>query len=359
MTILDRYIFREFFKWFFLTMLSFTFVYLIVDFFGRIRMFLSNGATFVQTVEYFGYSIPQVISHTMPVSVLLASLLAFSVLSRNNEIIAMKSSGVSLYRASVPLLAAAVVISAFSFLFNEFITPHANQKAKYIKIVDVQKQQKRGVFKQNQIWHRSKNAIYNFAYFDPGTNSLRGISINYFDRDFKLTTRIDAREARWVQDRWVLSQVLTAKFPENAFPELETAASKEIDLPETPSDLNAVQKDTDEMGFFELREFIHKIRADGYDAGRYLADLHGKIAFIMVNIILVILGISFSLKSERSGGVALSIGTGIIIGFSYWIVFAFTLSMGRSLRLSPFLAAWSANMILGAVAAFLYLRIKT
>lgn len=359
MTILDRYILKQFAKLFLITMLSFTLLYLIVDFFGRIRMFMSNNATVYQIVGHFGFGIPQIISHTMPVAVLLGSLLTFSLLSKNSEITAMKSSGISLYRASLPLIGAAVVISAFSFLFNEFITPYANQKAKYIEFVEVKKQQRMGVFKQNQIWHRTKDAVYNFAYFDPQTNTLKGITINYFDREFNLTKRIDAKSARWTGDHWAFSDILITTFREDDFPTLERAASQIIELPETPSDLKAVQKDTDEMGYLELREFIRKLQADGFDSGKYLADMHGKIAFVLVNIILAVIGISFSLRSERSGGVALSIGTGVVIGFSYWIVFAFSLSLGRSEAVPPFLAAWAANLILGAVALMLYLRVKT
>ena len=358
MTILDRYILREFFKLFLLTMLSFTMLYLIVDFFSRIRMFLSNHASAEQIIAHFGYGIPQIISHTMPVSMLLGSLLAFSLLSRNSEIVAMKSSGISLYRISLPLLGAAIFISACSFLFNEFITPYANQKAKYIEFVEVKKQQK-GVFKQNQMWHRSKNAIYNFAFFDPRANILRGITINYFDQNFSLISRIDAREAKWENKQWVLSDLLITGFRQGDFPVMEKAAHKVVFLPEQPDDLKTVQKDTDEMGFMELRDYIGKLQANGFDAERLLADMHGKIAFVMVNIILAILGISFSLRSERSGGVALSIGAGIVIGFSYWIVFAFCLSLGRSSAVPPFLAAWLANMILGLVAIVLYLRVKT
>ena len=79
----------------------------------------------------------------------------------------------------------------------------------------------------------------------------------------------------------------------------------------------------------------------------------------MVNIILAFVGISFSLKSERSGGIALSIGTGIVIGFSYWIVFAFCLSLGRGMTIPPLLSAWLANIILGIAAGIMYLRVRT
>ncbi len=359
MTILDRYILREYCKWFLLTMISFTLLYLIVDFFGKIRMFLSNDATIFQMGGHVLYGIPQIISHTMPVSVLLASLLAFSFFSKNSEVVAMKSCGISLYRVSLPLLICALVISAFAFLFNEFITPAANQKVKYIENVEIKKQRNLGVFKQNQIWHRSKDAIYNFSLFDPHTNTLKGITVNYFDREFRLAMRIDAKTAKWENNQWVCSDILITKFSQGDFPVLERISRKIIDIPETPSDLKTVQKDTNQMGFLELRKYIEKLRTEGFDPSSYLADMHGKIAFVMVNIVLTIIGISFSLKSERSGGVAMSIGAGIVIGFSYWIVFAFCLSIGRSLIIPPLLAAWSANLILGILGLIMYLRVKT
>ena len=242
MKILDRYIIREFFKLFSLTMLTFTLLYLVVDFFSRIRMFLSNNATTYQIATHFGFGIPQIISHTMPVSVLLASLLTFSLLSKNSEIVALKSSGISLYRASLPLLVSALLISAFSFVFNEVITPYANQKAKYIEFVEVKKLQKMGAFKQNQIWYRSKNAIYNFALFDPQTNTLKGITINYIGQNFELTMRIDAKEARWQDGQWIFSDLLITTFSTDHFPVLEKVTSRAILLPETPTELRASAK---------------------------------------------------------------------------------------------------------------------
>ncbi len=358
MTILDRHILRQFFRLLLLTMLSFTLLYLIVDFFGRIRMFLSNDATVEQIASYFLYSMPQTVSLTVPVAMLLATLLSFSLLSKNNEIVAMKSSGVSIYRISCPLLIAAVLIAVCSFFFNEFITPAANAKAEYIKLVEVQKQQK-GVFKRDQIWCRTGNAIYNFAYFNPSTNTLSGISVNYFDNTFHLTARIDARSARWTPKGWELRDLLVTSFHPGDFPVIEKMPSKIVDLPESPSELMAVQKEPDEMGFLELKEYVDKLKAQGFDPGQFVADMHGKIAFVAVNIILALIGVAFSLRSERSGGVALSIGAGIVIGFSYWIVFAFCLSLGRAMTIPPILAAWLANIILGIAAVVMYLRVRT
>ncbi len=101
------------------------------------------------------------------------------------------------------------------------------------------------------------------------------------------------------------------------------------------------------MGFRELRNFVRKLRQEGYDSTRYETDLHGKIAFVFVSLILALIGVTFPMRSERSGGIAQGIGIGVIIGFSYWIVFAFTLSLGRSGTVPPVVAAWATNVILG------------
>ena len=113
------------------------------------------------------------------------------------------------------------------------------------------------------------------------------------------------------------------------------------------------------MGYLELKNYVKKLQFEGYDSTRYLADLHGKIAFPLVSIILAVIGISFSLKTERSGGITKSIGAGIVIGFSYWVVFAFALSLGRSGTLPPLLAAWLANIIFGSAAAVMFFRVRT
>jgi lipopolysaccharide export system permease protein len=255
MSILDKYVAKEFLRVLFLMIVSFIAVFLIVDFFGRIRMFLSNGATFVQMAKYFFYSLPQVIAQVIPVGVLLSSLLTFGMLSRNLEITAMKANGVSLYRISVPIFIMAFFISLFSFYFNEVVVPYANQMVKYVRDIEVQKQKLGGSFKQNQIWYKSKNAIYNFSFYDYERNLIKGITINYFDQNFGLEKRIDAKEAKWTGNGWTFSDVMVTSF-ESGLPSISKSDSMLIDIPETPADFTSVQKKADEMGYLELRDYI-------------------------------------------------------------------------------------------------------
>jgi len=363
MTILDKYILKEFIKMFFLILISLAGLYLIVDFFERIRMFLSNHATAGQMASYFFLTLPMVLSQMIPISVLLGALLSFGILSKNSEITAMKANGLSLYRLSVPVVIASFTICIVIFLLNEFVTPYTNQRAKYVKLIEVQKREKLGSFKQNEIWYRGEQGIYNFSVFDPRTNILKGIQIHFFSHDdrggIQLSRRIDAKEAVWENGEWIFKDLLVTTFIQGEVPSIERVPSQVIPLSEEPSDFTVVQKDTEEMGLLELSRYVKKMRSEGYDTTRYRTDMHGKIAFPLVSIILTILGVSFSLKSERSGGVAQSIGLGIIIGFSYWIGFAFAISLGRAGTIPPVVAAWTANLILGLAAMIMFIRVKT
>ncbi|HUN55388.1 MAG TPA: LPS export ABC transporter permease LptG [Smithella sp.] len=358
MKLLDKYILKEFLKILVITVLSFIALFLIVDFFEKIRMFLSNNASAGQMASYFVYSIPMIISYIFPPAVLLSTLVTFSSLSKFNEITAMKANGINIYRISLPLIIFAAIAAVILFYFNELISPASIQKTEYIVKVEVQKQKAPGFFKQNEIWFHGKNAVYNFKMFDADKNIIRGVTINYINPDFTLGSRIDAQRAEWKNNQWVFYNLMTTHFDNNNNPVLEWSKEKIINIPEKPDDFKVMQKDVEKMGYFELRKYVKKIRLEGYDVSKYLVELQGKIAFPMVILIMVFIAVPFSLRSERSGGVMQSIGLGIFIGFSYWIVNALSMSMGMK-YLPPFFAAWGANIIFAAVAAVLFYRVHT
>jgi lipopolysaccharide export system permease protein len=358
MSVLDRYIAREYLLTFFFVLLTFLCLYLIIDFFERSRMFLSNNATIAQILSYHIYTLPSMMALLMPACVLLAALITFGLFSRNHEIVAMKANGISLYRIARPVLAFALVASGLNFLLNEYVTPAANWKAEQIVYAEIQKNKEWGSFKQNQIWYKSENAIYNFKLFVAAENRLKGVTINYLDPQFQLSMRIDAKEAIWKDDRWELRDVLRTTFAGKEFPLFERLPSLAVDIAEKPEDFRVVQKSADQMGFRELRNFIRKLRQEGYDSTRYETDLHSKIAFVFVSLIVALIGFVFPMRSERSGGIAWGIGIGIIVGFSYYIVFSFGKSLGSSGTLPPIVAAWAANVILGVVALVMFRKVN-
>ena len=359
MSILDRYLSEEFARNLLLIAACFISLFLIIDFFEKIRMFLSNRATFGQMASYFLFRIPMIVAQILPAAVLLSSLITCGNLSRHSEIAAMKANGISLYRISVPILIIAASVCLLVFLLSESVTPPANERAEHILRIDVQKRQSLGSFKQDQIWYRGEKGIYNFRLFDAQRNRLQGITIHYVDREMNLIMRLDAQWGEWQEDHWLFHNLLITRFRTGEFPTLSIIGQQVVDLPEKPSDFKVVQKSADVMGYFELKRYIRKLQSEGYDATRYIVDLQGKIAFPLVSIILAVIGICFSLRSERSGGIAHGIGAGLVIGFSYWLVYAFGISLGRSGALPPLIAAWFGNILFGAASVWMLLRIRT
>lgn len=359
MMTLDRYIIKGFLSFFSLVLLALLVLSIIVDFFEKIRMFLSHDATVEQVLQYFVFALPMLISIIAPAAFLIATLTAFGSLSLHHEITALKANGISVYRASLPMLLVALVFSGLYFTFNEFITPRANENADRIIRVEIQKQQPRGAFTQNELWYRGKAGIYNFRLVDAQSKTIHGVTINQFDAAFNLTRRLDVQRAVWENDQWHFYDLMITRFIPGESPVIERRDELVFDLPEKPDDFLKLQKSADKMGYFELKKYIDRIRLEGYDPTVYVADWHGKLAFSFVNIILAAIGIAFSLKTERSGAMARSVGAGIVLGFSYWILFALAMSLGRSGTISPLLGAWSANLIFGIFALALFSRVKT
>ncbi|MBN2438610.1 MAG: LPS export ABC transporter permease LptG [Deltaproteobacteria bacterium] len=359
MKVLDRYLIDEYLGNLLLIILSLVSLFLIIDFFEKFRMFLSNHATFGQIGSYFLFRLPMMVSQMLPAAILLASLVTCGYLSRHNEITAMKANGISLYRIALPVLTIAVMTSLLIFFLSEWVTPYTNDKAENIRLVEVQKRTSMGSFKQDQIWYRGQKGIYNFRLFDARTGTLHGITIHYLDRKMNLVMRLDAERGEWTEGRWLFHNILLTRFNDGAFPVLSKMRQQIVDLPERPSDFQVVQKDVAAMGYIELKRYIRKLQTEGYDATRYIVELHGKIAFSLVSIILAVIGFSFPLRSERSGGIAQGIGAGLVIGFSYWLVYAFGMSLGRSGTLPPFIAAWFANILFVAASILLMGRVKT
>ena len=112
-----------------------------------------------------------------------------------------------------------------------------------------------------------------------------------------------------------------------------------------PDDLKRVAKEAEEMGFFELKNYIAKSKKEGYDSSRYRVDLHAKVAFPVVCILMCMIGTGIAIRGKSREGLPVSIAYGIGIAFLYWIVYSSCLSLGRSDMLPPIVAAWTANLI--------------
>jgi len=358
MSTLTRYLSREFVQNFFLCLGTFATIYLIVEFFERINAFLHNQAPLAQMASYFLNKIPGIVSQVAPAAILLSAIITLGTMSRHNEIMAMKSGGISLWRIVFPIMGAAIVIYLALLGLSEWVTPEANQRARAMREWIVHKKKPVAAFKESQIWIHSHQAIFNIKLYHPEQDLLEGITVFRFGPAFQLVERIDARSARWQDGRWTFTEASLTSFPPGGFPARKFHQQLVISLPETPADFRIADKPPEEMNFSELREYVRKIERDGYSSSKYRTAMHHFFSFPFIGVILAFLGIPVALRKERGAGIAVGIGLCLAISFVFFVVYSLSLGYGQAGTLPPFVAAWLGNTIFTLVGVYLFLAVR-
>ena len=357
MGILDRYIAQTWLRLLMLCLGGFVALYLVIDLIEKIPRFLRAGGAAGDILQYFVWKSPEMISRTATFSVLMATLLTLGVLSRDSEIIAMRSCGISLLRISLPMLALGLVASILLLVNAELVLPYSYARTELIDNVKIKKKGDRVTFKRNNIWFRSKSMILQARLFEPKTRTLSGVVVWSVDDSMNPVSRIDAETAVYREGRWVLNSAELKNFRLTGYVSnpLKTVTS---DLNLKIEDLQVLDSDADNMSIRKLKEYAENLRRGGYQAYRYLTLMHTKIASPFAALIMVLLGIPFALRNSRSGGIAMGVGASIGIGFAYFVVNAVLLSYGRSGVLTPIVAAWGANVLFMLSGIWLSMTVK-
>jgi lipopolysaccharide export system permease protein len=356
--IITRYFTREFLKIFFLCLSSFLALYLLVDLLEHIDDMIKNQVAFGLIIKYCLSSIPMIIYQMCPMGMLLCTFITLGLFVKHNEIMALRAHGVSLYRVLRVFVFIAVSLCVFSLWLQEYVLPTTNQIVKEIKNVNIKGKKPSKLFKKFNYWYRSQDTIYNIDYFDPDKNVLQKISVLYFDSSFNIIKRVDAQSATWENDVWLFHTGIEREFLPDGTMKLNRFEKKPLSINKTPDDFKSARKEAEEMSFTELWSFVKKMRQEGYLPTSYEVDMYAKISYAFITVIMALLGIPFALRTGRSGGMAFGITLSIVLGFVYWIFFAFCVSLGKSGALPPILAAWTANITFGMLGLYLFLHVR-
>ncbi|MFQ5895344.1 MAG: LPS export ABC transporter permease LptG [Nitrospinota bacterium] len=349
MNLLVRHVLGQFLKFLALGMAGALNIFLAVEFIERVDDFIEKGASLADAANYFLFKIPQLAVWSVPLAVLMAVVLCLLTLSRQNEVTAMRACGVSLHRVVSPLLLASLGLSVLTFFANEYVIPYTNRRVSHILNVRIKGHAPRGFRRVNRIWYRSEDGtIWHIEFFDPFNDRMKGVSLLRPDGAGGLRERVDAAGARWEGGRWWFEEGFYHRFSAGGGVRSEPFSRRTFPLEDKPSDFKRTGKDPAEMSFGELREYIHTLRVNGLDPTRYEVDLQAKLSLPLVSFVLALVGVPFSLRTSRSGGIALGVALTLLIGFLYLLLYHLGLSLGHAGLLPPVLAAWAGNILFAA-----------
>lgn len=362
MPILFRYLLREYAKIFLMCFAGLMTIYLVIDFFEKVRRFLSFDATWLDVLSYFALKIPGVSYQIVPLAVLMATLLTLGLLSRNNEITAIRSCGISLPWVTSPFLTFAVIMSLVLLLFSSTVIPLATNKAEEIRVIRIEKKPPSAVLTLSQPWTRvDADSLLHVSSLAPGGATLGGIQLFHFDPAFHLIDMTEAQEAHYAGNTWTLHRGFQRRFNRDGSVTLVEFDRKPIHLAMIPSDFSSgLAGDSEMMTFQDIRESRGRLYQNGSQFTRLLTDYYGRIAFPLVTIIMVLVGIALSLRRSgtRGGSMAIGIGQALLVGFSYWAAHSIAIAFGRGGALPPMVAGWLTNVLFTSYGLYLMLKLK-
>jgi lipopolysaccharide export system permease protein len=368
MTILDRYIVRQFIVTFLFALVAVLLIFLVIDMMEKLDDFIDANVPESTIAQYYLFFMPEIIKLMTPVAMLLAALFIMGRMTNQNELSAMKSSGVSLYRILVPFLAVATIVSLVSVYFNAWIVPNANRNKFAIERAHLNRSFDAGN-RFNIFFQDERTRLVSIGYFDLQRGLASRVSIQEF-ADTNLTLllhRYDARDMEWTPTTntlggestggWVLLTGTKRDFGGGT--ETLTVFDREPigRLTITPQEIEKKQLKPDEMNYTDLQEFIANQKRAGQDVSRWLVDFHAKISFPFASVVVVLFGVPFA-ASKRRSGVAIEFGICVAVTFLYLAFMKTSQVFGYNGDLNPLLTAWLANIIFLAAALVNLVRVR-
>lgn len=348
MRIIDRYILSQFLKTFLIISISLSFVFIIVDVFDRLPRVMRTAPEIEYVFRFFLLRIPYLFVITSPVTVLLAGLFLMDMLSKYNESIAIRASGVSIIRLVTPLFVFGILYSIFIMFVGDYYLPQAEDYREYIYRVKIRGQEHEDVRMRSNIKYRGEgNTLYNIGFFDGFRNKLRMIDITTLDsQNHQITRKLTATTADWENDRWVFNNCTIRTFRDGQLMTTEYYDSVVLDdINVTPEDFVKSAKSPFSMNYLELREYIERLRRVGENYNNELVDLYLKISFPFANFIILLFCVPLATVSMRNKYRGMIFLIGVVICFIYLTILRISQSLGYNEVLSPLTAAWLPNIL--------------
>jgi lipopolysaccharide export system permease protein len=373
--ILSRYILREFISYLGYSLLSFAAVFILVDLVDKMDTFIDSRAGIKVILYFYLFYLPYIMTMVIPVAMLLATMFSLGRLVGDNEVTAMKASGISLYRILFPLYVFSLFVGLGVMLFSEMVVPKTNLQYQQIwEFVKTRKNEIRdaggnitpkttfsfSIFSNRErdrdnvfMMNGDGRMIYS-RYYHARTKTAEGVFIITPSLDkatggdpavsplARLTSRIDADSMVYANGAWELRNATERTFLSEGVRLVHYPSLPAAFINRKPADLAEIDLKPESMNFLQLRNYIRGIRDKGGDASEWLVDMYMKISFPFVSFVIVFFGAPM-VAGSMGRGKAASFGIALMISFIFYAFINGFQVLGRTGTVNPLLAAWISN----------------
>jgi LPS export ABC transporter permease LptG/LPS export ABC transporter permease LptF len=359
-SLLDRYVVKMFVSSFLLVLLSGVSIYIVADLTQQMDDILKNKVSSTVVFDYYKYLSMQLAYEISPVAVLVTILVVFGLLSKTNEVVAAKALGVSLYRLALPALVAAATVALLAAVLQLRVLPASNARVAQLRDEIRGKTGTRTYRRADRQWLFGQGRyIYNYLHYDAEQKGLQRLQVFEFDDDYQLARRFYSNTASFLGDAWLFDSGWVRSYKGPSVLDYETFDQPVIDYyPETPEYFESEFKKPEAMSYTELKEHILEVQASGQAAPELEVELHKKVSFPVVSLIMGLVALPFSFRLGRRGTLY-GVGVGILLGMVFYGVFAFGSTLGETGALPPLVAVWSPGIAFALFSLYLLLGVRS
>lgn len=340
---LDRYLLTYFLLAFVAVTIAIGLTIVVINMIEELPEFIDNDVALLSILQYYAYFGGWVIKSFVPMFVLLAVLFSVSLLARRHEILAMKASGLSLYRITAPFALMTLLIAVGHFYYNEYVFPDMNKRRVEIKSFTIEGRSRVAQMQVRNIYRQiSPGSFYTMAEFD--AERRMGESFKLYRSEKNRATEIITADRIVYEDfRWQAvkgGRRLFTDGTEAKYVEFDTLTVGDID--DTPDDLAKRLDKPEDMGVDELRRYIDLMKRTGGPYTHETVDLQMKYSFPVASFIVVLICVPFA-SNPRRAGIAISIASGAGISLVYFVLYRMLQSAGWNGKIPADFAAWGVN----------------
>lgn len=356
MKVIYRYILKYFIRYLLIALAVLVFIYIVINLFDNLGKFLAKNAMVKDIALYYLYLSPSYIVLLIPVAAIMGVFLTFGFMTKNRELIALRTCGFNISRLFTLILTVGALIAGFSFVFQETVGVWSQTKMFEHKQEKIDRRSRRKpLYRHNFFYYGENNWVYFIRRFDGRRNTMNGIILWKLTKDNRVTKRVDAGAGRY-ENGW--------RFENAKVREFDTTGTEAVyehillimpELQEKPEDFLKRMKPLEEMNFLEIYQFVEKKSRAGEDVSKEEVELNYRFSYPIVTIIILLIALPISVILKK-GGVAIGLGMSIVLAFVYWGIIQSCRAYGVAGLMDPVVAAWLPNFLFGLVGVVLILK---
>ena len=362
--LVDTYVLSSFLFYFVVLLVSLVTMAEVFTFFELLSDIIRNHIPMARVGEYLFFLAPHLIYDLTPMSVLVAVLICFGILTKYNEVTAFKACGVSLHRLSIPILVATTALSGALFAFDHYYVPGANQRQDAIRN-EIKGRPAQSSQRADRKWilGGKGSRVYYYKYFDPRQRVMAGVNVYEIDpATFRLVRYIAAERAHWEPglNLWIFENGWSRDTAVNGdtLNDFSGRVTSFAELNEGPDYFLKEVVPSKQMNFRQLAGYINELQQGGFDTISLQVQFYRKFSVPLFALIMAMISIPFAFLTGNRGAMA-GVGVSLGIAFTYWSVSALFEQVGNVNLLPAAAAAWSPDALFALAGLYFYSRMST